>query len=298
VRMFAFYLPCELAALQKICDRSLNEPSHGFLNYRPTTRYAVLTFQHLQGLHSTAPGSEGRGEHTYNEAAIWVMAVHRRADGSASDERAVLVPYIFADDGRAIATGREVYGYPKEYANVQIPFDERSRDAYFAVKATAVPRFHEGAKAVAKEVLRCQRAGGALEAAQHIAQGVGEDLWSALRDGKVEDTPLALMRDFIELLLTKQMHLVFLRQMRALGGGAASDLQAIVGGLYDPVKVKCLRLLKGRYELILPALDSHPIADDLGLALTDGKADILMGIEVDLGFTLQPGENLWPSRTA
>ena len=299
VQMYAFYVPCNLAALQKICDRSLNEPSHGFLNYRPTTRYAVLTFQRLNGLYSTAPGHEGRGAHSYCEAALWVMAAHHRADGRTTDERAVLVPYIFADDGLAVATGREVYGYPKEHAIVQMPIGDQPLDA-FSVRGLAVPKYRAGAKAEpAIEILSCGRAGsGVLAAAGHLAHGLGEDLWSAVRDGKIEDTPLALMRDFIELMLTGQMHLVFLRQIRALGGGAGSDLQAIVGTVYDPVKVKCLRLLKGRYELTLPSLDSHPIATDFGLALKDGRADVLMGIEIDLGFVLQPGENLWPSQVA
>jgi hypothetical protein len=52
--------------------------------------------------------------------------------------------------------------------------------------------------------------------------------------------------------------------------------------------------LKGRYELLLPPLDSHPIAADLGLQVIDGKVDVTMGVKIDLAFEQGPGRVLWP----
>ena len=62
----------------------------------------------------------------------------------------------------------------------------------------------------------------------------------------------------------------------------------------DPLELNALRLLRGRYSLQLPPLASHPIAADLGLALgADNTVDVMMGLEIDLAFTLSTGKNLW-----
>ena len=296
VEMHAFYVAGELAALQRLCDRCLNEPSRGHLHYQPDSHYVIVTFQNLRGLHSIAPGCEDRGTHTYTEAAFWVMTSARDASGTRVGGPTLMIPYIFASDGLAVATGREVYGYPKEHAVVRMPGDGGG-DGDYVVEALAVPCYAPGAPAVAgSEIMRCRRTNSsALAGLGHTAMELGEDLLSVVRQGGIDGSALALMRDFISMMLHKKLGLVFLRQFRATAATSGYDLQSVVGSSLEPLVINSMCLLKGRYELILPPLDSHPIAADMGFITIDGKIDIMMGVRMKLAFDMCAGQTLWPA---
>ena len=96
------------------------------------------------------------------------------------------------------------------------------------------------------------------------------------------------------MLLQKKLGPVLLRQLRATAVLPGCDLQQVVGSVLEPLLIHKMNLLKGRYELIVPALDSHPIAADLGLTVDDGKIDVMMGVRLELAFDMCPGHILWP----
>jgi hypothetical protein len=293
--MHAFYLRGEMAALQRLCDRSVNGPSQGHLHYQPTTHFVVLTFQYLRDLRSTAPGYETSGSHSYGEAAFWVLTSARDKGGKTISGPTLMIPYIFAEDGVAVATGRELCGYPKEQAVVTMPRAGAAESDYI-VEALAVPRFEAGARAVPNtEILRCRRVDASTAAVLgHAGLEFGEDLLSALLHGRIDGTSLALARDLVAVMRSKRLDLVFLRQLRATAAASGCDLQQIVGSSEDPLELKSLHLLTGRYELLLPPLDSHPIAADLGLQVIDDRVDVTLGFKIDLAFEQTPGRVLWP----
>ncbi len=295
VEMHAFYVPADLVALQRLCDRTLNEPSQGYLHYQPDSHYVIVTFQNLHDLRSIAPGCEDQGAHTYTEAAFWVMTSARDAGGKKIGGPSLMIPYIFAGDSIAVATGREVYGYPKENAVIRMP-GAGAADGEYVVEALAVPRYAAGARAVpGSEIMRCRRTDAStLAGLGHTALEVGEDLLAVVKSGRIDGSAVALIGDFITLMLSKRLGLVFLRQLRATGATSGYDLQHVIGSSLDPLVIKSLHLLKGRYELTLPPLDSHPIAADLGLSVVDGKVDVMMGVKMDLAFDMCAGQVLWP----
>lgn len=299
VEMHAFYLHGDIKALQALCDRCINVPSNGHLNYQPDTHFVLLTFQYLRDLHSTAAGYEASGAHSYGEAAFWVMTRAHDANGRSVSGPTLMIPYIFAEDGVAVATGRELYGYPKEHAVVKMP-RAGAADTDYVVEALAVPRFAVAARALPNtEILRCRRIDdSALAGLGHAALEFGEDLLSSLLHGRIADSSLALLRDFLAMLRSQRLDLVFLRQMRATATASGCDLQNIIASTEEPVKVKSVRLLPGRYELLLPSLDSHPIAADLGLQAVDGKVDVTLGVRLELAFVQAPGRILWPPQPA
>ena len=295
VQLDAFYLHGDLDALQALCDRTINNPSQGCLDFRPSTRYVVLTFQRLVNLRSLAPGCETLGGHTYCEAAFWVFTQRYDRQGNKVGDQALLIPYIFAENSVAVATGREVYGYPKEYAAVGMPLRGAAPNDY-TVRGLAVPEFKQGAIAVPDtEILRCKRIDDStLKGVGHAAGELIGDLLTAARTGRMGDTALALVGESITALTKKRLDLVYLREIRALAGGKGCDIQAVTTASEDPLELNALRLLRGRYSLQLPPLASHPIAADLGLALgADNTVDVMMGLEIDLAFTLSTGKNLW-----
>jgi hypothetical protein len=194
-----------------------------------------------------------------------------------------------------VATGREVYGYPKEYAAVGMPLRGAAPNDY-TVRALAVPEFKQGAIALPDtEILRCKRIDdSALKGVGHAAGELVGDLLTAVRSGRIGDTALALAGESITALTKKRLDLVYLREIRALAGSKGCDIQAVTTASEDPLELNALRLLRGRYELQLPPLASHPIAADLGLTLgPDNTVDVMIGLEIDLAFTLSTGKNLW-----
>jgi uncharacterized protein with NAD-binding domain and iron-sulfur cluster len=296
VQLDAFYLPGELAALQALCNRTLGAPSRGYLEYRPLTRYVVLTFQRLHDLHSTAAGCAGLGAHTYCEAAFWVFVQRLDRNGNDMGAAALMIPYIFADDGVAVATGREIYGYPKEHATVRMPPRGAPADDY-AVQGLAVAQQFAGAPALpAAQILRLRRTDPSLLSGLcHAAARFGDDLLEAARGGRLADTLLPPLAESLAVLLRQRIDLVYLRQMRALCGGDGCDLQMVTTAREDPLEIKALHALPGRYELTLPPLASHPIAADLGLTLGAGNTvEVTMAARIDLAFTLSAASSLWP----
>jgi uncharacterized protein with NAD-binding domain and iron-sulfur cluster len=299
VEMHAFYLQGELGALQRLVDRTLNEPSQGYLRYRPNTHFVIATFQYLHDLHSTAPGFEKAGSHSYGEVAFWVLVSRYDRNGKVVGGPAALVPYIFAEDGVAVATGRELYGYPKEHAVITMPRAETPQADYL-VKALAVPKFGTDARALPDStIMRVRRTDSStLAGLGHAALEIGEDMLSALLHGRIEGSSLALMKDYVSMFLNKRLDMVFLRQFRATAEAAGCDYQSVVSGPQDPVQLKSLNLLKGRYALELPSLDSHPIAADLGLQVVDGCVDVTIAAKIGCAFTQAPGHTLWPPQVA
>jgi hypothetical protein len=207
-----------------------------------------------------------------------------------------MIPYIFAGNSVAVATGREIYGYPKEFATLCMPERAAPADEY-TVRGLAVACHAPAAPAMPEtEILRCSRVDrSVLAGLGHAARELGEDVLMAFKNRRLAETPLALMAESVEALLTRRIDLVYLRQMRALCGGAGCDMQMVTTAREDPLEINGLRLLRGRYELTLPPLDSHPIAADLGLSVRNGnKVDVLIGAEIDLAFTLSAATSLWP----
>ena len=297
--MHVFYLQADLTALQRLCARTINEPSQGYLNYQPDSNFVIVSFQYLHDLHSTANGVSKHGAHSYGEVSFWVLVSRRDRNGKVIGEPSVLTPYIFAEDGTAVATGRELYGYPKEQATISMP-REATPDAEYRVRALAVPRYVVGARALPETtILRVLRSNDStLAGLGHAAQTIGADLLPALVQGHIDGTSLGLMKDFLSLLLKRRLGMVFLREFRATATAAGSDGQSVVVSAQDPLELKALRLLAGRYALELPALDSHPIAADLGLQMVDGRVDVAMAVKIDLAFTQGPGRTIWPPQRA
>jgi uncharacterized protein with NAD-binding domain and iron-sulfur cluster len=273
-RAFLFYLQGEMTALQALCDRSLNDPSGRQFRFEPLSDLVVLTFQSLRGMHSVPQPQEG--ELDYDEAAFWVPVRERRS----GIECAMLIPYIFAGSGIAVAAGREHYGYPKEFAELHVPVgvDEPDRLSV-RLPAREVP----GGGFQPTEVVVCERGDplsrpSALERLSRLAT----------RPGARSRTAIA----FLHVALSERLDFVFLRQVPALSGNPASSLSHLVLAQAAPfnVPLRSWSFLPDSYVVRFAGVASHPIAADLGLALEgDGAARALAAARCDLDFVLQPG---------
>jgi hypothetical protein len=290
IRASIFYLLADEASLQEVCDRTLNRPSGAHptqpgrarLNYKPLVNWVALTFQGFTGMRSVAPGDPGsalREAHTYSEASFWIMV-------EDSNGLEVLIPYMFIDDGIAQAAGREIYGFPKEHAAVTIPPEEDPLQSRFAVEALAV-RDSGDPTAARSLILECVPGGDHAAAFRPAGMQSGPDIQRLI----AADGVLEKMGKLIMALASGRLDLVFLRQFRALGGGAGADLQQVVAASADPFALGFPHNILLGYELRLAQIASHPIARDLGLPI-GRPVDVPIGFQCNIGFTLQPGRVL------
>jgi len=113
--------------IDDLLDRDLNEPALGEVEYRCASDTVFFTFADIPKLTSVNKPDHDYGYVAEKELSIWCLA----ADVAAGVPRLVwYLPYVFTDSGEAIATGREVYGYPKQLATVTLGAAAWSADAW------------------------------------------------------------------------------------------------------------------------------------------------------------------------
>ena len=110
-QLYGFVIEGSLPALQNICDKYINNPTHGRINYRPVTNFVLVTFG--KSSEAISLPFKDRGFFSETEVAIWVLTMVGKQCGPffVVDRLAWFIPYIFVDNSYVMATGREVYGF-------------------------------------------------------------------------------------------------------------------------------------------------------------------------------------------
>ena len=283
-----FGMAAQHGALQALCDRTFNIPSGGQVRYAPFLNAVVLTFQRMNRLYSNSPHANAPVALTYTEACFWVMVQDQAHDNAPAE---LLVPYIFLEDPLAVATGREIYGFPKEQAVLEIP---SQGSPGFVECLTAATLANQAPTTVRGRLLTCGYLGIVPFPDSMLLEPPPPDIFktTANLDGVI-DVAHSLAA-FVQLILGMRLPFVFLREIRALGGGPGCDLQQIVSAnaaLFD-IGVPSF---DGRFRLQIGRWASHPVAQDLGLAVSqaDNGLDVL-GASINFGFELGPGTVHWP----
>ena len=109
-KLFGFVLEADSAAIDSLLHRDLNEPAGGAVDYRCAHPSVIVVFAAIEQLASGDPLDKQRGYMSELEVSVWCLA----ADVTAGSRLVWYLPYVFVDSGQAVASGREVYGYPKQ----------------------------------------------------------------------------------------------------------------------------------------------------------------------------------------
>ena len=313
--LFAFRLQADAARLESECDRIFAQPTGGAVRARPLGSHVLLAFARLgQVVPLTAP-YDTMGFVQEREAVLFVpvlatarpgrrMARRRPIPGRfgalSHAEIAGYVAMLLLDNPISIAAGREIYGYPKACGWAIFPAAERrdqaERDIAAASPAPVQPQdFAVDAFAFANSGAASQpgrhrlltltpsgdpagrRLGGPrdLVRAAHGA-GLGQRM-----AGRV----LGLLGPQLPALTVRQL---FLRQLRAAGGGLGADFQQVVDA---PATVtrwgEAARL--GSYRLQVEDLASQKTPADLGIL----SGQTASGVRLTFDFEVGPGRSLW-----
>ena len=144
-KLFGFVLDADAAAIDSLLHRDFNEPAGGAVDYRCAHSSVIVIFAAIEKLASGDPRDEQRGYLSELEVSVWCLA----ADVTAGNRLVWYLPYVFVDAGQAVASGREVYGYPKQIGLFEDDYpDKLENGGTTTVWAPAIDPYGKDEKAI------------------------------------------------------------------------------------------------------------------------------------------------------
>lgn len=291
VDFFSFVIKADKAAMQhSICDLCLNGPSGEPGRFEMAIPYVLLVYNNIKSLVSTDPPYNYRGHFPEHESAIWTLVRDTK-----QEKLFWFHPYIFVDNAYALSMGREIYGFPKGLATLDIPVAHTSPDK-LSTKTIVVPEFGKDAQAQELPLIEVARKGAgdaALEAIEDLGALI-ETLWSILSEDSFEGD-LDLFAHELEALFKLQVDMIFLKQFRDVGNPALAVSQSIVALDAKLTKLTGVALYQDTFEVAISKFDSHPVRSDLGLP--DGPITPLASFWVGFDMWIGAGRQIWPDGT-
>ena len=282
-----FVLEAQREKLQTACDQAFNEPSGGAITFRPFSNIILLTFTKIDRIYSLHGTDAERGGMPEIDVAIWMPIL---SDRNGKLHLSWYNPYIFVNNPFAMATGREVYGFPKTIAQFQIPELKSSPEPYW-VETLAMERFQADSLSQHMRVLEVIRTEHTQNAPQQI-EAVQSLISMLTGENENVSTRLSLgWQNLQSIVQTQEIQMAFLRQLRDIHQPTVAAYQEIIEAPSRVARFHQGGVLSGVFEVRLPRNASYPIAESLGL---DTERNPVKGAYwMDFDFFLDVGKTLW-----
>jgi hypothetical protein len=274
-------LPCagDQDKIQKFVERTLNAASSPG-RYSAISSYVFLAIVATGASGSAVPPFSDYGTMSETDIGFWIPVT------DAQDPLSLLwyPAYLFVDNWLAVIGGRELWGFPKAWADVKAsPGDPR--DGIISVSTLAMKALEPSARAEMSEIFRLAP-GPAPRSTRSMIAGAG--LIAALAD--LLDR--ALFLELIQLMerlsensrFTGGSPMIFLKQIRDAASMTGAAYQAVITANATMTALLGPPSLKGEHCLTLNDFASQPIAADLGLAI--GDQTLPFAICADIDFTM------------
>jgi hypothetical protein len=290
VQFFGFAVKADKAKLQAICDRYLNGPTctHDF---QPLVGSLFFVFNRLAKLYAKNPPDNVRGWYSEQEAAVWMLVYD-----SKRQKLVWYLPYILVDSSYAMAMGREIYGFPKEFGWFDIP-DGPAAPTSMKVETVVVEKLDPNCQAQQKPLFAAQRANGGTSATPDQPLRASDQLTRALVEGLrvADDVAPAISASQLQQLLSVPIPMVFLKQFRDGVQPAAACFQSVQEVPIVMTRFYDARLYFHRYEIVFQDWASHPLRSDLGLAA--GPLPVQMAYWAMFDFEIGTCTEVWRAPT-
>lgn len=278
--------------IQKFVDRRLNCGGHD-PQYHLVSSTVLFTFMRMGCMECSGHPQDG----SFSEKELNVTLLLLAVDGIKM--RLVwYMPYLWLDSGPALIAGRDIYGFPKQTAKVEIP--QLGGTAELKVSAEVLHR-HDGLPGVEKEILSVKRKpGGVIEKesdATNLADALVILLKSVFKVGKFVPAPLSKLSTLglaVPVINPGDLKMVWMRQHPSIWDFTKACFRSVAEASFT-VTLRGAGLLKGDYEVSIPWHHSVDIAKELGI--TKGNTDLITSAKaayhMDFDFVLGKGEDLW-----
>jgi hypothetical protein len=291
----SFPLAADVEKLQAMCDRYLNIAPPEVLEFRPL---GGLVFMQVTTYTSLASRSDREGFFSENEISFNALVARgRRVNGRwRAEDLAFYFPYIYVDNPWAIATGREVFGYPKAWSQLQIPPDPRNPSGV-RLDTMVLPVLSPDTKLELKPLIEInEHPEGLFSKIVHEIEGIviGVKDYLLGHDGLLGELDQSLLTQVVHSVTQGRVPIVSLKQYRDASSPDRACYQAIVTAIMRITKHTGGGLLTGRYQVKIHDYASTPIIRDLGLKLApDGTAEPRGAYWMSFDCSLGEGENLY-----
>ncbi|WP_309623725.1 NAD(P)-binding protein [Novosphingobium sp.] len=289
-RMWAFLLKGDQAKMAAWCEAMFDTPSHSAVQVLPLSSYLMMSVVDIGvGRFADAPQMGWSRE---RELTFWIPVV-RVADQDGmkvASKFYMAMPYLVLDNPVAIASGREIFGYMKQAGRIACPGDP-GNPSNLAVDLFATKTFGPDSEEQYQRLLDLTPTGGShpLDEAVRGFEGGAKALWSRLTgDAQTWYPSLKLGEDLLGDVLGRRIPQLFLKQFRDVADGTRACYQAITEAPGHVARFDSIPQL-AEYDMVLHALDSSPIAAQLGIA----PQQRVRGAEFVYDMTIAPGTVLW-----
>jgi hypothetical protein len=287
--MYGFWAQVDAEKVAALLSKVFDETTSGEVRCRPIGEHAMLSWGNIARVTSETPPYDKRGGVCEPQVAIWIPVAVR--DPSSEHEWfAMFIPYIWLDNAMSLATGRELFGYPKAWGWPSFPDADGPRAWKLDVFGVQYQADALAGRHPLLRVTESRSLGDAVEAdigsladvARHVVGRLFRpSLGHLLGDVEVTAT---LTAD----LLAERMPNVFLKQVRDVRDGDAAALQQITALDYKIASISSAPLLC-EHELEVLELDSHPVSEELGLR----SQTLGVAYKAEMEFDVGGGRVLW-----
>lgn len=310
-KMYGFVIEGSMTKLQEMCDKYLNNPSNGEIEYRPATNYVVLTFNTIDSLSSIEPPDRDKGKVDEEEAVFWMLTVVGKKVGPffVAERLAWFLPYLYVNNSPVLVSGREVFGFMKELGKLQIPKINQDPDL-FTADTLVFKEFDPEVKAKDDRLLEVRRI---EKGEQHPAIKTWDSFDEAIAaiSGLLFDNPgeivipgLQLPLNLLEYMLNKDLPFVSLKQFRDVVDSKRACYQALLESTMQLTtfyggKLFGFNNFGDRYELTINNFASQPLVQDMGLhkgyspGSESTRIPVKLSFLLHFDFILNNGKTVW-----
>ncbi len=300
-----FMLSAEYDNLKALCDKYINDPMGPDSEWRyiPLAPLTILIYADMI-VYSENKADRNVGWMNERDVSFWipVLAQKRHHGEYHTDHIAFFLPYLYVDNPYAISTGREVFGFRKTLATFDMP--KEISDPVFQAHTLAFKTLSAETHAKVQWLMKVEHDDAepssdkptlwqdGKEAAQAIIQLLANN-----EKGIVENKFIKEIINLFLYLVKPEIPFVFLKQFRDIENTDKASLQAIVEAPAIAQKFHGGGLYQYKYRLHLNQLESHPLAQELGLHVDENNTQaVSAGFWMTVDFPVEAGTVMWQAK--
>lgn len=294
----AWIVPSPRDKQKALLDAHLNACCGGNpFEYRPLLSHVLLVLADIRRVTSLERGAARKGFIPEVDVCTWMLCgAFKEVGGKRQlDHLAWYVPYIWVTTADTMATGREVFGYPKAIGWAQLPEGPDDPGPLWA-DGLVLPTFSPESEVVQRRLFDLargpERAGGAPPLRFGAAQKreAFEAIARRLHEVGRCDCDFNFFVSTFEELLGGHVPMVFLKQFRDVKSSTGVAYQAIVEANATVNGFSGAGFLPGGWDLRMYSYASVDIPAHLGI---QPRQNIDHGFYVDFSFSMDLGKEVW-----